>query len=176
MARGLPTRAARAPRRSLLTRHVLCCHKAPPGTRRCPVPGGAAGRAVAAPRLVLRRRRRVRHSEGCCCVAPRVGFSKHSEHPFFCRTKLADWGKTDPALFYSTASFTRTKLTGPKSTGPVGRPLRAKLQSRYSTNRSSSWMLRADLAFSQLAQVSRAVRQAQGKCAPVVACAPVCVW
>ena len=56
-------------------------------------------------------------------VAPRVGFSKHSEHPFFCRTKLAAWGKTDPALFYSTASFTRTKLTGPKSTGPVGRPL-----------------------------------------------------
>ena len=25
--RGLPTRAARAPRRGLLTRHVLCCHK-----------------------------------------------------------------------------------------------------------------------------------------------------
>jgi len=25
--RGLPTRAARAPRRGLLTRHLLCCHK-----------------------------------------------------------------------------------------------------------------------------------------------------
>ena len=34
-------------------------------SRRCPVPGGAAGCAVAAPRLVLRRRRRVRHSAGC---------------------------------------------------------------------------------------------------------------
>jgi hypothetical protein len=31
----------------------------------CPLRRRAAGRAVAAPRLVLRRRRRVRHSEGC---------------------------------------------------------------------------------------------------------------
>ena len=31
--------------------------------------GRRRARAVAAPRLVLRRRRRVRHSEGCCCGA-----------------------------------------------------------------------------------------------------------
>ena len=35
----------------------------------CPLRRRSAGRTVAAPRLVLRRRRRVRHGEGCCCGA-----------------------------------------------------------------------------------------------------------
>ena len=39
------------------------------------------------------------------------------------RTKLPSVWKTAPALFYSTGSFTRTKLPPPIIAGPVGRAL-----------------------------------------------------
>ena len=93
------------------------------GCALCPLRRRSAGRTVAAPRLVLRRRRRVRHGEGSCCGAKVSDLAKNSEHPCFSRTKLPQAWKTALALFYSTGSFFRTKLPPPIIAGPVGRPL-----------------------------------------------------
>ena len=57
--------------------------------------------------------------------------AKNKEHPFFSSTKLPSVWKTATALFYSTGSFSRTKLPPPIIAGPVGRPLLHVLKNEW---------------------------------------------